>query len=215
MHTLGKLALTVVAWALMTSPAWTQGTGGIGMGGLGGGPFLLLAPNVQGELKVPAEQARTLPRTIQQIVNKHSQTMIELRNLKAHEQIAKQRGLIKAMNEEAKKALSLSPEQSRRFDQICLQQRGIEAFSDPEIEAGLMLVDDQKAKIREIGNASLGRFQEIAQGLVDDREGAIRKIRQLQKDLMDKALAVLNDGQKESWKEMAGEPFEVRFERRG
>jgi len=42
----------------------------------------------------------------------------------------------------------------------------------------------------------------------------MKLLRQLQKDLMVKAQVVLTDEQRASWKELTGEPFEVRFEQR-
>ena len=60
MRSLGKVALTVVALASLTAPAWSQQPGS--PGGLGGGPFLLIVPNVQEELKLTGEQIQTLPQ---------------------------------------------------------------------------------------------------------------------------------------------------------
>jgi hypothetical protein len=212
MRTLGKLALTVGTLVLLASPASAQRPGGLG--GLGGGPFLLMVPNVQEELKLTSEQTRTLPQTIQEVMAKYRDEMVGLRELPQQERTKKQRELTKAMNDEAKKALSLTPEQSKRFDQISLQQRGIEAlFGDPTVQAKLMLTDEQLAKIRDIGMDARERFQEIAKQAGDNRDEAMKKLRELQKDLMTRAQAVLTDEQKASWKDLTGEPFEVRFER--
>jgi len=168
MRTLDKVALTVAAMVLLTAPAWAQRPGA---GGLGGGPFLLMVPNVQEELKLTSEQTRTLPETIEQIRDKFRDELTALRDLPQQERTQKQRELTRAMNNEAKKALMLSAEQSKRFDQISLQQRGIEAlFGDPTVQAKLMLTDDQLAKIRDIGMEARERFQEIAQKAGGDRQ---------------------------------------------
>jgi hypothetical protein len=215
MHPLGKQFLTAVALVLLTSPARAQSpAGAVGASGLGGGPILLIIPNVQQELKLSDDQTRTVPQTIQEIMTRHRDMLLSLGDLAPSERVQRQRDLTRAMNVEAKKALSMSADQSRRFDQIGLQQRGIEAFTDADIRARLKLTDDQMVKIREIGTDALQNFQQIAQELGNDREGAMRKIRQLQKDLMVKAQAELTDEQKTAWKELAGEPFEIRFERR-
>src|SRR5947209_653022 len=134
MRTLGKLAVTLAALVLLDSPARAQG-----MGALGGGPFLLLAPNVQEELKLTSDQTRTLPQTIQEVVARHRDEMTGLRDLPPQERTRKQRDLTRALNDEVKKGLALSADQSRRFDQIGLQQRGIEVFDDPEVQAKLTL----------------------------------------------------------------------------
>jgi len=214
MRNLGKLALTVGGLVFLASPAWAQRPGGPGgPGGLGGGPLLLIVPNVQEELKLTGEQTRTLPQIIQQIMGKYREEILSFRDLPQQERIQKQRELTKAMNDAAKKELSFTAEQSRRFDQISLQQRSIEVFGDPEVQAKLMLTQEQLAKIHEIATDASGRYQEIANSVGNDREEALRKIRQLQKDLMSKAQGVMTDEQKASWKELTGEPFEVRFER--
>jgi len=215
MRILGKWGLTAGTLVLLANPTWAQRPGGSGdPAGLGGGPILLLVPNVQDELKLTAEQIRSLPPTLSLVVNKAREEMKVLRDLPPHEQIKKQRELTRAMNDEAKKSLSMSADQSKRFDQIGLQQRSIEAFADPEVDAKIMLTGEQKAKIREFSNDALARSQEIIEGAGNDREEAIRKIRQLQRDLMEKAQTVLTDDQKATWKDLTGEPFEVRFERR-
>jgi hypothetical protein len=221
MRTLGKVALTSVGMlALAIAPSWGQAQappprpGGVGdPGGLGGGPILLMVPNVQEELKLTHEQTQTLPQTILQIVIKAREQAKGLRDLPIADRVNQQRILTRSMNEDAKKALALTPDQARRFDQIGLQQRGIEAFSEPEIQARVMLTDEQKGKIRGIGENAHDRLQAIAQGAGDDRAEMARKIRQLQKELMTEALAELSDDQKAAWKELTGEPFEVRFER--
>jgi hypothetical protein len=213
MHTLVRWALTVGALGFLASPAWAQSPGAFGPGGLGGGPFLLMVPNVQEELKLTPDQTKILPPTVLDITNKYRRELIGLRELSQEERIKKQRELTRAMNDEAKKSLSLTAEQSRRFDQIGLQQRSIEVFGDPEVQARLMLTPEQLGNIRGITTEASERFKEIANSVGNDQKEAMRKIRQLQKDLMAKALTLMTDEQKAAWKELTGEPFEVRFER--
>ena len=65
-----------------------------------------------------------------------------------------------------------SADQSRRFDQIGLQQRGIEVFGDPEVQAKLMLTEEQFAKIGAIiaeGDTTASRRSPSIAG--KDREG--------------------------------------------
>jgi hypothetical protein len=213
MRTLAKWALTVAAVVLLTSPASAQRPGSpIDPSALGGGPLLLIVPNVQQELKLGDGQTQALRQALPGIMDKLRSGLSNLRELGPEERTRKQRELTRSLNDEAKKALSMSDEQARRFDQIGLQQRGFEAFGDPDIQAKLKLSDEQKGKIREIGNDAIKQVQEIARDVGSDREGAMKKIRQLQRDLMVKAQAELTEDQKSAWKELTGEPFEVRFE---
>ena len=62
--------------------------------------------------------------------------------------------LRKTMTGEIKKALALSSDQSKRYDQIEIQAAGFQAFATPTVQEKLKLTDDQKSKIREIGEAS-------------------------------------------------------------
>lgn len=40
------------------------------------------------------------------------------------------------------------------------------------------------------------------------------KLQALRKEALEKVVASLTDDQKKSWKELTGEPFEIKFERR-
>ncbi len=55
--------------------------------------------------------------------------------------------------------------------------------------------------MREIFQNAQGNFREAG-----EKAGALRK------ETMEKVMALLTDEQKKAWKDMTGEPFEVRFE---
>lgn len=57
-------------------------------------------------------------------------------------------------------------------------------------------------------------MREAFQGLQSDREGGMKKMVELRKQATEKAVGVLTDEQKKTWKEMTGEPFEVVYEPR-
>lgn len=213
MRRFGRLFLTVGAVALMAAPAWAQQRGGFG-GGFGGGGFILMAPNVQKDLKLTDEQVGKVQETLESVRDKHQDEFAALRDLPQEERFKKARALSKTTTDEVKQALAFTPEQSKRFDQINLQQRGYQAFADPEMQDKLKLSDEQKSKIREIGASTRERSEEIRKSFQEDREGAMKKMNELRKENLDKALAVLTDHQKKTWKDLTGEPIEVRFERR-
>src|SRR5262249_19000190 len=97
---------------------------------------------------------------------------------------------------------------------ISLQQRGVQAFMDSEVEKKLKLTGEQKDKLKTIQEDATKEMREIFQNAGADRAAAMEKIRTLRKESLDKASGVLTDEQKKTWKDMTGEPFEVRFERR-
>ena len=154
MRFFGKLVLTLGALALLASPAWAQGRGGFG----GGAAGFLMAPNVQKDLKLTDEQVRKVQETLREIRERHQADYAALRDASPDVRWAKMATLNETVSDEVKKALSFSAEQSKRFDQISLQARGLQAFADPTVDEKLKLTDDQKSKIREIVEATRSSF---------------------------------------------------------
>ena len=117
------------------------------------------------------------------------------------------------MTSETNKGLAdvLKSEQMKRYRQIQLQQLGLMAFTEPDVQSQLKLSDEQVGLIRKINAESQTQRREFAQGGGNrgemQKKGAI-----LGKESMDKALAVLSADQKQAWQDMNGEPFEVRFQ---
>ena len=147
----GKIVMTLGVLALMASPAWAQGGG---RGGQGGGAGFLRAPNVQKDLKLTEEQVGKVQSTLQEIQQKHADEFAALRDLSQEERPAKMLALGTTVNAEVKKALALTDEQSKRFDQIVIQTRGLQAFADAAVGEKLKLTADQKSSIRAIMEAS-------------------------------------------------------------
>ncbi len=112
-----------------------------------------------------------------------------------------------------KKVLSFSAEQSKRYDQINLQARGVQAFASSTVDEQFKLSNDQKSKIREIVEASrssfAGAFNKDASE--QERTDARNKMAATQKENMTKVQALLTDGQKNAWKELIGEPIEIQY----
>jgi len=207
----GRLILTLGALAILASPAWAQGRGGFG----GGGAFFLMAENVQKDLKLSSEQAGKVQDTLREVREKHQDEFADLRDASPEERQGKMATLNKTINDEVKKALALSPEQSKRFDQISLQTRGIQAFADPSVAAKLKLTDDQKSKIREVAEASRGSFAGFNKDASEEERAEARKKRAAtQKENMTKVQALLSDDQKAAWKDLTGEWIEIQAPRR-
>jgi hypothetical protein len=117
------------------------------------------------------------------------------------------------MTSETNKRLAdvLKPEQMKRYRQIQLQQLGLMAFTEPDVQSKLKLSDEQVGRIRKINAQSQSQRREFAQG-GRNRGQMQKKVETPGKDSMDKALAVLSVDQKRAWNDMTGEPFEVRFQ---
>jgi Spy/CpxP family protein refolding chaperone len=216
MRTFGKMVLAMGLVALATAPAMAQqGRGGFGMFG-GGGPMLLSNKGVQQELKVSDSQADKLDALAQELGQKQRSEFQKLQDVPQDERREKMQELTRNMNAELHKELGniLKPEQTKRFTQIQLQQSGVNAFATPRVQEELKLTDEQKSKIRDISQDVNESTREAFQASQDDRAAAMQKIAGLRKQGMEKTLAVLTDEQKSTWKDMTGEPFEVKFEQR-
>jgi len=216
MRTFSKMILASGLVVLMVAPAMAQrpGRGFGGFGGGGSGAMLVANKGVQQELKVDEAQAEKLDALAQELGDKQRAEFQKLQDVSQDERREKMQEIGQAMNADLRKGLDkvLKPEQVKRFEQIQLQQSGINAFAMPRVQEDLKLTDEQKSKFREISEEQSQAIRGAFSGARDDREGAMRKVADARKQANEKAQAVLTDDQKKTWKEMTGEPFEVRFE---
>jgi Spy/CpxP family protein refolding chaperone len=191
--------------ALVGTAAAQRGGGG-GFGGIG---MLLNNKSVQEELKLNDDQVQKVRQIAKEAREKHAEEFKE-----AQGDFGKIREIAKAMNDEIEKGAKdvLTPEQMKRLQQIELQQRGADAFTDEKVQEKLKLTDDQKEKVKTITEDARKEAKEIFANAGEDREGARKKFAALRKETMGKVTEVLTDEQKKTWKEMVGEPFEVKFE---
>ncbi len=211
MRFFGKLILTLGALALLASPALAQNRGSGGFGG--GAAGFLMAPNVQKDLKLTDAQVRKIQETLREIRQTHQDEYAALRDASPDVRWTKMATLNETVSDEVKKALSFSAEQSKRYDQINLQARGVQAFASSCVDEQLKLTNDQKSKIREIVEASrssvAGAFNKDASE--QERTDARNKRAATQKQNMTKVQALLTHDQKNEWKELIGEPIEIQY----
>jgi len=217
MKAIGKMVVAFGLVGLMAAPAMAQGRGGFGGGGFGGPGMLLSNKGVREELKVTDEQAKKLDTLAEETQSKARENREKLKDATKEERQEKVRELMTESNAEINKSLGeiLKPDQVKRFHQIQLQTMGVNAFSTPRVQAALKLTDDQKSKIRDISSETQRETREAFTSAGDDRQAAMKKITDLRKDSLSKVNALLSDDQKASWKELTGDPYEVKFERRG
>jgi Spy/CpxP family protein refolding chaperone len=207
-RTLRAAAAVTGLVALFAVPASAQQRG-FG-GGMGGGPALLTNKSVQKELKVEDDQKPKLAKLAEELSAKQREAFQGLQNVAQDERRAKMAEITKSINSDTDKGLAdiLKADQIKRFHQIRLQVRGADAFNDAEVKKKLALTDDQKSKVTAMMTDMRTQMREIFQGAQDDREGAMKKMTALRKETTDKAVALLTNDQKKTWKEMTGETFE-------
>ncbi len=211
MRFFGTLALAIGGLALLASPALAQNRGG---GGFGGGVAgFLMAPNVQKDLKLTDEQVKKVQETLRDIRERHQSEYSALRDASSDVRQTKMATLNETVSDEVKKALSFTAEQSKRYDQISLQARGLQAFASASVDERLKLTSDQKSKIREIVEATRSSFAGAANKDASEqvRTEARNKRTATQKENMTKVQALLTDDQKNAWKELTGEPIVIQY----
>jgi Spy/CpxP family protein refolding chaperone len=207
----------VLGLMLVVGVAWAQPGGGRGMRrgmgpgmGPGGGLFLLRLDQVQKELNLTDDQKEKI-KTLTQ----------DLMPGRPPEGQAPSREERQARMEKARKALAdiLKPEQMERFKQIEIQVQGAAALMNPDIAKTLAITDDQKAKLKAIGDETREKMQKLFESMRDlsrDEREAKRTenqkaIRELGKEAMDKSLAVLTSEQRDKFEKMKGKKFDLDF----
>jgi hypothetical protein len=208
--------LTLAVAALLAMPAVAQQPKHKGHGSrmpMGGGAGLVANQDVQKELKLTKEQTSKAEAVARAVREKYHGEFAKFDELDAQARVEKTAEIVRNMTSETNKGLAdvLNSEQMKRYRQIQLQQLGLLAFTEPDVQSKLKLSDEQVGRIRKINAESQSQRREFAQG-GGNRGELQKKVETLGKDSTDKALAVLSADQKQVWKDMTGEPFDVRFQ---
>jgi serine/threonine protein kinase len=111
---------------------------------------------------------------------------------------------------ESEVAAILTPAQVMRLKQIALQLQVPQAFSDPAVADALHLTAEQKARIRvfqDEAQRSLAEASHLGRGPAE----ADLRARRARQSAGEKIVAELTPPQRNTWKEMTGEPFRGRI----
>jgi Spy/CpxP family protein refolding chaperone len=202
--------------AALAAPTFAQQGGGRGMGMGMGGVGMLMMPQVQEELKLEEGQIDKVRTLAEGMREKYSADFEEIRNAAPEERREKMQALTKKMTADGEKSLAdvLKPEQTKRFKQISVQVRGVEAFADEEVQKALKITDEQKTKLGELATELNAKRREIMQNAQGDFQGAMQEFRAAQTAAMDKVKGMLSDEQKTAWTDLIGSPFEMQLRRR-
>jgi hypothetical protein len=205
--TVWALSLSLVG--LMAAPACAQYNGRSG---------LIRNKGVQQELKISDEQAQKIAVICQDVDRSYKTEMSKLVDLpRGPEKRKKIMNVIDSASNDCIKHLAdvLTPEQSKRFEQIRLQEFGrvdmASALTTPHIEKALKLTNDQKAMLREIYEAVDKLVLEINEKENPPGKESAKYVSEMRKSANDMAFAVLTDDQKKAWAKLTGNPFEVKY----
>jgi hypothetical protein len=118
---------------------------------------------------------------------------------------------VEKIPEAVRKALAdvLNDKQSKRLNEIVLQQKGTAIYSDPAVCEKLKLTDEQQGNIKTILADSQKELKEAFQGAKGDFKGAQEKAQSVRKETEEKIQDVLTSDQKRAVKQMLGEPFKL------
>src|SRR5262249_17773612 len=150
------------------------------------------------------EQVKDIPAAIRTVREKYQDDLRKLRDLEPDKQVA----LMKKVDEETTKAIAdiLRPEQAKRLKQIERQQTVVHYFNSAEVAKDLKLTDDQKEKIKDVFN----EYQQEAGALLLRGASDQESQKKLTKAALTAFVEVLTNDQRKAWKELIGEPFELK-----
>jgi hypothetical protein len=207
----GFVLLAVIS---MTTPAMAQRRGGPGFGGRGS---LLTNQSVQTELKLTDEQKEKLTKVAEEINEKYAEKRREVFQSMDREKMT---ALFQEIGEATNKANAeiLKPEQTKRYRQIQLQQMGMRALQEKDVQEVVKLTDKQQEELKEIQADIQKDSDELRQAAGRDfaklRE-AQTKITELTQKEFDRFTESFSTEQKSAWKNLLGEKFEIKFEEGG
>ncbi|MDX1931442.1 MAG: hypothetical protein SFU56_02440 [Capsulimonadales bacterium] len=196
-------------------PGGPGGPGGRfgGRGGMmGGGAMMLRLPEVQKELKMTPEQLTKLENKQQEMRDAMRNAF---QNADGQDPEARQK-MFADMQAQQKKMVEevLTPEQTKRFRQLELQQQGPAAILfNAEVATELKVTDEQKSKMQGVQQQSMQEMRDMMQGqdvrsmTQEERQTFMTKMQGMRKANEEKLLGVLTAEQKKQWTEMTGVPF--------
>ena len=111
----------------------------------------------------------------------------------------------------------LTAEQEKRLEELRIQWAGPSAVYLPDVQAGLALTDDQKAKLTTLRTQMMDAMRKMREEAQDggDRQAMMEKMRGMQDTLKTEVDKVLTDDQKTKLKAMGGAELKQERVRRG
>jgi hypothetical protein len=173
---------------------------------------LLQQERVRTELNLNIEQVGQILRLTRQARQLRRREFIALRNQDRQQAagagIQLQRAVAAEVLAGLNKAAVLTPEQKERLRQIVWQRQGAGAFAHPLVQENLKLTPGQKEVIRSILEELRQRVRTLRQGAAEGGEPPAPGA--LQKEALNRALALLDEEQKGRWEQLKGKPFEFQ-----
>ena len=203
-----KIRMLMAVGGLLAAVIAAIAGGAGGFGGFGGPLGALQRPAVQADLKLTDEQKGKLDGVRQEIFQDGGSILQGLQNATPEER-AKKLGEFSQLTY-TKLGTVLKPEQIKRLQQVVLQVDGlVGSIMQPAVAEKLKITDEQRQKIGAIVQDHGAKRRELFQGGGGNTDEGRKKMAELVKSNDEKIVALLNDDQKKSWKEMCGEPLKL------
>jgi hypothetical protein len=215
MPTSAKLALAFAVVVSVAAPARAQPPGSFGPGRMTGGWTMLRNKSVQHEIRATPEQARRLDALFKEMQAKGRDEATKAREVAPEDRGARFLEFQRGQQGLLRKGLAdiLKPEQVKRFDQIDVQQAGVGAFAMPRVARALRLTDDQKGQLQKINQEMFSGMRGAGGDFQKDTRPPADKVAEARAWGLAKSIAVLTDDQKATWRDLTGEPFDLKVER--
>jgi hypothetical protein len=175
--------------------------------------MLLKDRRVAQEIKLTGNQEMAARQSLFQPLGKFTQELNKLQGLNLEQFQAKSREARYVYNEEEREIVgkALKQGQFQRIKQIQVQGAGLDAFLQPVVQKELNLSTEQKEKIKDAARKFRISTADIEKEA--DQAAARKKLATLREETMNLLVALLNQDQKQTWKEMTGKPFQLEGER--
>ena len=214
-----KKLLFVVA--VLAIAVMSQAQRGFGFGGGGGGVAMLLGrEDVKADLALTSEQADKLAALNDRdaMMANFQQAMkdagiSDFSEMRTPEGQKKMAPIMEKMQSDMRKKIDaiLTPDQSKRLDQINIQFNGNRSVTQKDVAKAIGLTDDQSKAIADLQKkqsaAMQGLFQQVQSGELtrEDMQDKMKK----NGEILDSEIGkLLTDAQKAKLKEMGGKKFE-------
>jgi len=175
-----------------------------------------LNPNVQAQLNLNPQQVNLLNQLYSQLYGQYYQTQAQLSgstNSTDEQRLIQAQAINRFYQELSTSSQGVfDANQRARFNQLLLQYRGYQSFTDPAIAQRLNLTSAQNARLREYEQtydqqlANIYKFRSVDPNVLSAR------LSELRNDLNRRVDGVLSAEQQLLWKQLVGEPYQFPAE---
>jgi hypothetical protein len=165
--------------------------------------------DIRSKLNLNEQQFNALNKAYGEAYSKYSTGSGQFgNNLSAEERARKTQELQGTFNQSMNRAVEetiTDPQQRQRYNQLYLQYQGYGAFDDPALQQKLNLTDAQRQQLRQFQDEWNAQMQTYSRDRARDTDRT--RWNEMRKQYGDRLNSVLNEQQRQTWRQMTGEPF--------